>query len=48
MSVLEIILYAVIGSATAIYVTVTIVKWVRNKKKTGDKKNENSRDAENM
>lgn len=40
MSVLEIILYVLIGSATAIYVTVTIIKWVKNRKKTGDKDNE--------
>lgn len=40
MSILEIILYALIGGATAIYVTVTIVKWVKNRKKTGEKNNE--------
>ena len=32
MSVLEIILYALIGGATLIYVIVTIVKWFRKKR----------------
>ena len=40
MSVLEIILYALIGGATGIYVTVTIVKWIKHRKKTGDNKDE--------
>lgn len=48
MSVLEIILYALIGGATTTYVVVTIVKWIKHRKKTGEKDNENSRDAEDM
>ena len=48
MSVLEIILYALIGGATVIYVTVTIVKWIKGRKKTGEEDNEDSKNARDM
>ncbi len=48
MSVLEIILYALIGGATAIYVTVTIIKWIKNRKKNVKQNNENNKNARDM
>ena len=33
MSILEIILYSVIGIATIIWVTIVVVKWVKKRKK---------------
>ena len=40
MSVLEIILYSVLGIATLTYVTITIVKWTKHKKKKNEDEEE--------
>lgn len=48
MSILETILYIVIGAATLTYVTVTIVKFFKKKKKSGEQENEDQTDATDM